>query len=59
MIQWSATAEYTLFFSWAMVKKRNGGQVQVAPELMKWLRQSRKDAQLQTHLEEKGKSDPA
>ena len=42
-----------------MLLRKSGGQVQVAPELMKWLGQSRKDAQLQTYLEVKGKSDVA
>ena len=37
----------------------SGGQVQVAPELMKWLGQSRKDTQLWTRLEVKGKFDAA
>ena len=36
-----------------------GGQVQVAPELMKWLGQSRKDTQLWKHEEVKGNSNVA
>ena len=39
-----------------MLLRISRGQGQVAPELMKWLGQSQKDAQLQTHLEVKGKS---
>ena len=42
-----------------MLLRKSGGQVQVAPELMKWLGQSRKEVQLGTHLEVKGKSDAA
>ena len=42
-----------------MLLRKSGGQVQVAPELMKWLGQSRKDTQLRTCLEVKGKSDAA
>ena len=42
-----------------MLLRKSGGQVQVAPELMKWLGQSRKDAQLWMCLEVKGKSDAA
>ena len=42
-----------------MLLRKSGGPVQVAPELMKWLGQSRKDVQLQTCLEVKGKSDAA
>ena len=40
-----------------MLLSKSGGQV--APELMKWLGQSRKDAQLWMRLEVKGKSDAA
>ena len=40
-----------------MLLRKSGGQVQVAPQLMKWLGQSRKDAQLQTCLKVKRKSD--
>ena len=42
-----------------MLLRKSRGQVQVAPELMKWLGQSRKDAQLRTCLEIQGKSDAA
>ena len=42
-----------------MLLRKSGGQVQVAPELMKWLGQSLKDAQLRTCLEVKGKSNAA
>ena len=33
-----------------MLLRKSRGHVQVAPELMKWLGQSQKDAQLQTRL---------
>ena len=42
-----------------MLLRKSGGHVQVAQELMKWLGQSRKDTQLWTCLEVKGKSDAA
>ena len=42
-----------------MLLRKSRKQVQVAPELMKWLGQSQKDGQLRTCLEVKGKSDAA
>ena len=42
-----------------MLLRKSGGQVQVAPELMKWFGQNQKDAQLWVCLEVKGKSDAA
>ena len=42
-----------------MLLRKSGEQVQVGPELMKWFGQSRKDTQLRTCLEVKGKSDVA
>ena len=42
-----------------MLLRKSRRQVQVAPELMKWFDQSRKDTQLWTHLEVKGKSEAA
>ena len=42
-----------------MLLRKNGGQVQVAPELMKGLGQNQKDFQLKMRLEVKGKSDAA